>query len=177
MRRAPSSVLLLLLLLWTANATAADDASKPDSEQPITIEADRAEIDERQQVSIYTGNVILVQGSVTVHADTVTVHTRDGELYEVFASGDPVRYHQDKVDKEDLNGHSLRLHYNADSRLLILTQKAELWQGNNRFSGERIQYNLDQEKVIATGGEEGPSQKGRVSVTIQPKSSEDKTKP
>jgi lipopolysaccharide export system protein LptA len=153
---------LLLGVLWTGLVP----AGSQDTRQPITIEADRAELDERRGISTYTGNVQLTQGGIQMHAHTLTVYTLEGQLQRIVAEGDPVRYRQQRVDEPDVHGNSQRINYDAATRRLLLLDRAELLQGNNRFSGERIQYDPDAEQVIASGAEKTGQ---RVTVTLQPK--------
>ena len=54
------------------------NALESDSQQPLFIEADGADISETTGVSIYTGNVVISQGSIRLSADKVTV-TQQGE--------------------------------------------------------------------------------------------------
>ena len=143
-------------------------ASSEDTQQPITIEADRAVLDEKKQTSTYTGNVILKQGDIEVRADTITVYSREGRLQRVIAEGDPVHYKQQQQKDDDIRGVSQRMEYEAESNRVLLLGGAELWQGGNRFSGERIQYDPEQEKVIATGGLNSTK---RVQIILQPQSS------
>ncbi|MEE8379825.1 MAG: lipopolysaccharide transport periplasmic protein LptA, partial [Gammaproteobacteria bacterium] len=121
-------------------------ASTEDTKQPITIESDRAVLDERKQISIYTGNVILKQGGVEVKANTITVYAKEGRLHRVVAEGDPVHYQQQQKDSEDIRGVSQRMEYETETNRVQLLGDAELWQGGNRFIGKRIQYDPGQEK-------------------------------
>ena len=60
--------LLLLLLpgqLWALSS---------DGEQPIEVEADELEVRDKEKISIYLGNVTLVQGSLEISADRVVIH-------------------------------------------------------------------------------------------------------
>jgi lipopolysaccharide export system protein LptA len=41
-------------------------ALSSDREQPINLEADAADIDDLKGISIYTGNVVLTQGSMVI---------------------------------------------------------------------------------------------------------------
>lgn len=170
------STLLLLPLPLIAQTPQADD-----SRQPITIDADRAELDEKQQIGHYTGNVIITQGGITITADTVTVHTRNNELDNIEADGAPVRYAQRRTGEEDIQGNSRRLEYDADTRIVVLITDAELWQGKNHFRGERIQYDTQSRKVVAgpavTGNGTGNGTGKRVQIILQPKSEPDAPKP
>jgi lipopolysaccharide export system protein LptA len=147
-------------------------ASTEDTRKPITIEADRAVLDEKKQISIYTGNVILKQGGIEVKADTITVYTKEGQLQRVVAEGNPVHYQQQQNNNEDIRGVSQRMEYETETNRVLLLGDAELWQGGNRFSGKRIQYDPGQEKVIATG-DPNATENGaqRVKIILQPQSS------
>ena len=156
-------------ILWVPQVT----ANSKDTQLPITIEADQAVLDEKKQTSIYTGHVILKQGGIEVNANTITVYTEQGQLQRVIAEGDPVNYRQKQQGQEDIRAVSKRMEYDTESKRLLLLGSAELWQGGNRFSGNRIQYDVEQEKVIATG-EPGSPETGaqRVEITLQPSSSQ-----
>jgi lipopolysaccharide export system protein LptA len=147
-------------------------ASSKDTQQPISIEADQAVLDKNKQTSIYTGHVVLKQGGIEVNANTVTVYTKQGQLQRVIVEGDPVNYRQQQQGQEDIRGVSQRMEYDTESKRLLMLGNAELWQGGNRFSGDRIQYDTEKEKVIATG-ESNNTEIGaqRVEITLQPKSS------
>lgn len=161
-----------ILLLWlSAVAVAAEEVGQ----QPITIMADRAEIDEREGISTYTGNVVLTQGGVRMEADRLLVHSKGGDLESITAEGDPVRFQQERNGDEPLHGHSQRMRFDAKTEILLLLDQAEFWQGPNRFSGEQIQYDRKQARVLASQGENGGQ---RVQVTIQPKAKpKDETPP
>ena len=184
------SVLSLLPLLLTASLLSPMAlASSDDTQQPIHIEADQAEINERQGVMTYTGHVLLRQGGIELRADTVVVFAIDGELQRITAQGQPVHYlqkpSQQDNDAKEVKGVSQRMEYNAKDKRLLLLGNAEFWQGGNRFSGNRIQYDPETERVIANAGDtdsgktpdndssaQDPSIKPpRVSVTLQPKKS------
>jgi lipopolysaccharide export system protein LptA len=158
-------MLSVAILAWPASTAM---ASTEDTQQPINIEADRAEISERQGTSIYSGHVVLNQGGIEVKADTITVYTNEGQLQRITAEGKPVEYRQQRPNKEDIHGSSQRMEYTADGRQLLLLDGAELWQGGNRFSGNRIHYDPKAERVIATSKDSGEGGQ-RVTVTLQPK--------
>jgi len=168
--------LLLLIGVSSASALAGND----DTQQPIHIEADRAEIDEGHGVMTYTGHVKLRQGGIEVSADTVVVYaTKAGEVQRITAQGQPVHYLQkaqpplagQDSEQKEVRGVSQRMEYSAESKQVLLLGKAEFWQGGNRFSGNRIQYDPKTERVLANAGSDNSvtGDKPRVSVTLQPK--------
>lgn len=181
------SLVLLLIGIGSASALASDD----DTQQPIHIEADRAEIDEGHGVMTYTGHVKLRQGGIEVSADTVVVYAnKAGEVQRITAQGQPVHYLQKAqtaqppqagqgAEQKEVRGVSQRMEYSADSKQVLLLGKAEFWQGGNRFSGNRIQYDPNTERVLANAGDDDSvtGEKPRVSVTLQPKNKKANAQP
>lgn len=168
---------LYFLLAFSVMGISVAFASSNDTQQPITIEADRAELDEKKEISIYMGNVILQQGGIKIKADKLNVQAKEGQLLNITAEGNPIEFSQVRENLDDIRGSSLRMEYDAETKRFILLNNAELWQGENRFSGEHIQFDPEKEKVIATGGS-GESDKStqRVQITIQPKSQNNNTR-
>jgi lipopolysaccharide export system protein LptA len=162
--------LVLLVCLFSTAVLASND----DTQQPIHIEADSAKIDEQMGVMTYSGHVLLQQGGIEVRAETVVVYSKDGELQRITAQGDPVRYQQQRLNEEAVKGVSQRMEYDAASKQVLLLGKAEFWQGGNRFSGNRIQYDPETESVVANAGSDaadaaGAEKQRRVTVTLQPR--------
>jgi len=135
-----------------------------DKNQPIHVQADTVEIDDKKGVSVYRGNVILTQGSIILHADTLTVEHPKRQLQKAIAQGKPAQFQQD-LDKKggQVKAHASTMEYVAGAQVLTLSGKAEVWQDGNEFSGSRIDYDLKTDVVHARSGESE-----RVQVTIQP---------
>ncbi|RJQ47482.1 MAG: lipopolysaccharide transport periplasmic protein LptA [Gammaproteobacteria bacterium] len=163
MRRSLKAALLLLALGWAG----APGALSTDKDQPINIEADTAEIDDKKGISIYRGNVVVTQGTLRLDADIVTAYTPDRQLQKVVAEGNPARYKQrpDKKD-EDMRARARRMEYYANTGQLILYEGAHLWHEGNEFSGNRIEYDTRADVVQAA---KAPTGKERVQVVIPPK--------
>lgn len=161
---------LIAGLIFIATAVSAESKPAPD---PINIDADNAKVIEKEGKSIYSGNVILIQGNTKVTADVVTVLSKDGKLSQIIAEGKPVTYHQtNKPKAEDIRGEADRVDYFAGEQRIVLLNNAKLSQGRNVFSGNRIEYNAATEIVTASQSETG---KERVRVTIQPEKKSGKT--
>ena len=80
---------LLLMLALPAHALSTD------KDQPIEVEADTAELDEVKNVSIYRGNVIVIQGSIRMTGDVMTVYQTDNDdLDHMIMEGNPATYKQ-----------------------------------------------------------------------------------
>jgi lipopolysaccharide export system protein LptA len=138
-----------------------------DSEQPIHIEADRGELDNRKQVAVYRGNVHLTQGTLRIDSDTLTIfYTPEKKLKKIIAEGQPAWYRQHPDDNsEDMRAKALRMEYHANNATIYLFQKAHVWQGANEFTGDRIEYDTEHRIVRGEGSKAGV---GRVHVTIRP---------
>lgn len=136
------------------------------SKDPINIEADNAKIIEKEGKSVYTGNVILIQGQTRMTADSVTVYSVDGKLTQIVAKGNPVRY-EDKSEKSESNiqGEANLLEYHTGENRVLLLDNAKLIQGRTQFSGNRIEYNTATDVVTAEVSKTGSE---RVQVIIEP---------
>lgn len=152
--------LILPLLAGTVHALSSD------RNQPMDVEADRADIDDKRGVSVYRGNVKITQGTLRLTADELTLHTRDGEVVRAIAVGKPATYRQRPDGKDhDVEAEALKMEYFADRQQLILIDKALVQQAGDTFRSERIDYDIAADVVKAGAGTPGD----RVRITIQPK--------
>ena len=77
-RQSLNKTLFTLLLLLSANSLALES----DKTQPITIQADFAELNESIGTAIYQGNVQLSQGSLLIHSDRIVVFSNSKNKVE-----------------------------------------------------------------------------------------------
>lgn len=142
-------------------------ALSSDSEQPIHIKADQAELDDRKHVAIYHGNVHLTQGTLRIDSDILIIYyTPENKLKKAIAKGHPAWYRQRPDNSnEDIRAKALRMEYHADTNTVYLFQKAHVWQGTNEFTGDRIEYDIKHDIVRGEGSKSGT---GRVHVIIRP---------
>lgn len=153
--------LALALLLILPGLTAALES---DQDQPIYIEADGVDIDDRSGISTYKGNVELTQGSIVIKADRVTVTQRQDQNDEIEAVGNPVTFRQEtEGDKGPVKGRSKKAEYSANSEIINMTGDAVLTQGQDTFKSDRIIYDRARAVVKAGASAQG---KERVRVTI-----------
>lgn len=135
-----------------------------DSGQPMLVEADAAEFDEKQAISLYLGNVEVQQGSMRIRADEVLVHHKPNrQPRKIIAIGNPVRYRQLLDDDPDeVRARAQRMEYEVEREEITLIDDAELIQGEDRFQSDRIIYNRITERLTA-----GTSARGRERVKIR----------
>lgn len=137
-----------------------------DRNQPIQLEASRGQIDQKTGVSIYEGNVVISQGSMRLTADTATIHVKDGNFQRMEATGKPatLRY-RPAMDKPEIQGVSPRVEYDVASAKVVMSGGARLTQGQDVFTGDRVEYDLKDDIVRARGA----GNQGRIQFTIQPR--------
>ncbi len=159
-------------------------ALSTDKEKDIEIEADSAEMDDLKGITIYRGDVIVVQGSIRMTGHTMTVHFDDnGDMELVIMQGTPATYRQLPDNSKNYDeGEALQMEYYALKDYIILKEKALVTKPDgSTLSGKRIDYDTALSKVIAKGStttaksDEGKTDKkkdGRIKITIKKKKQE-----
>jgi lipopolysaccharide export system protein LptA len=154
-----------------------------DKDQPIEIEANAAELDDQKGITIYTGNVVVTQGSIRMTGDKMTVYyTRENDLDTVIMVGQPATYRQLPDNREIYDeAEALRMEFYNFKNLIVLIDNALVKQEDKRFSGNRIEYDTLNSKVWARGasgktaageGDTPATDSGRVKIIIHPKKKE-----
>ena len=157
-----NALLALVMCLGPGSAWALSS----DKDQPVLVEADSADIDDAKNISVYSGNVEIQQGSLRILADKVTVYHEERTPQRIVAEGQPVKYRQLLDGQEqEVKARALRMEYDVDGDELLLIEQAELRQGRDSFRSDRIVYDRKQAVVKA-----GASAKGqdRVRVIFNP---------
>jgi lipopolysaccharide export system protein LptA len=145
-----------------------------DRDQPMTIEADRVELDDAKGISTYHGNVKVTQGSLVLTGDLMTVHSDGNDVQKVIMLGNPATYRQRPDGKdEDVRAKSQRMEYYVAPERVILLKQAEVVQQGDVLRSERIEYDVASDQVNA--GTSRPDD--RVRITIQPRNRKDSKPP
>jgi lipopolysaccharide export system protein LptA len=149
MFRRPIRPLCILLLGALALPALALDS---DRTQPVELSAERAEMNNTTGVSVYTGDVVLIQGTMRITADKMTVYTTAaGDLARVIAEGKNATFRQlPEGQQEYVHARATYMEYQPQAPGHILLQgSAVLTQGKNEFKGEAIRYDMQQDTVSA----------------------------
>lgn len=165
----PRYKLLMAFFLTTiANPAAAFDL---DSDQPITVSADSARLDDGQGIATYTGAVELVQGKTRLTAERVVLFRSAEGLNRIEANGSPARYQQPVTDGEgETDAKAKNITWSATDKQLTFEREAVIEQNGNVFRGDIIHYDTEQRVVTAEGSEDTGAGPGRVEMVIQPRS-------
>ena len=191
----PKPVLLLAclcLLLATGHAW----ALSTDKNQNIDIHADHADFkadpkNTSNGTGIYTGHVVITQGSIVLHADKAVLHVVNNDLSSADMTGNPATFQQQPDVGDMMYGSAQEITYDASASEIVLITAARLSQAVERHPanrspvtpapaastevvnppGERlmtadvIHYDTSSQHVIAKSGDESQ----RVHVSFPPK--------
>lgn len=155
-------ILTAILFSGSLSAWALDS----DRKQPIAVEADQGSLDQKQQVTTFSGNVVVKQGTLNIHAQTVKV-SKNGQSQFMVATGQPVRFSQ-QLEKEGMvQGEARRVEYSSATNIVKLIGQAKVKRGGDLVEGETITYNTRTEVYDVSGSSTGKGNR-RVTVVIQP---------
>ena len=171
----------LMLVAWPAYA------EKADRNKPMNIEADSLRYDDLQQISVFTGRVVLTKGSILIRADRLEVRQDpDGFQYGVATgSADRLAFYRQKREAVDeyMEGQGEVINYDGKADRVTFSRKAQLRRLRgasvaDEITGATIVYeNLTDlftvDGAAQSGGPSGSlgnsSGTGRVHVMLTPK--------
>lgn len=150
-----------------ALTAAASTLSLPsDRQQPINIESDRALRNDRTGVTVYEGAVNIVQGTINIRADQVTVYMAQNKVSKIVCKGEPAHYQQQiEADSDLVTAQANTIEYYLDTDMISLIDAAHLHQEGSTLKGDRIDYDITGEMVEARGDISG---KQRIQMVIPP---------
>ncbi|MBP6563472.1 MAG: lipopolysaccharide transport periplasmic protein LptA [Neisseriaceae bacterium] len=142
-------------------------AEKADREKPINIEADQGMLDQGNQLTVFTGNVVIVQGTLKITGAEVSVKQDDQGNQNMISKGSPTTMRQKLDDKNEyVTGQASQITYDSKSGIAVLTGNALVTREGDRVKGHVITYNTNTEIYTVKGA--GAKSGGRVSVILQP---------
>ncbi|MGE5090500.1 MAG: lipopolysaccharide transport periplasmic protein LptA [Candidatus Levyibacteriota bacterium] len=170
----------LRALAWLALAAAtawplAASAEKADRDKPISFSAEQpAQVDFQKREGTLRGNVVITQGTLTIHADRIDFKQNPDNSLSATAWGNPVSFRQKKDGADEyFEGYAQRVVYDGQTQTLELFDRALLKQGSDEIRSNYVSYNAATGIFKAEGrpdqpGVEGPGQ--RVRGVFQPRS-------
>ena len=134
-------------------------ALSTDAEQPIEIEADSVVVDELLGFNEFTGNAEVRQGSLLMTAQLIQVQTNTDGVETMLARGTkktPAKYSQNQENQARfIEATATLITYDVNKGMIFLEGDAHLIQGFDSFSGEKLNYDIDNDKVTVKGSEDG----------------------
>ena len=166
-----------LLSLSAALGSASAWALPTDRDQPIHIQSDDAQLDDKQGVATYKGNVIITQGSMKITGNTVTITRNATGDVDVFTAVGNLAYYEQKpaVDKPIVQAYGMTIQYFAAQNRIVLIDKAKVINDGNTSEGEKIVYDTVRQVVNAgrATGSKVTTPRPRIDMVIQPKKKSD----
>lgn len=154
-------------------------AERADRDKPIHLEADQVRIDDAQQVSTFTGNVKLSQGTLLIRGDKIVVTQDQDGFKHGTAYGNTASFRQKREGLDEyVEGYGERIEYDTRAETVDFYVRARLKRELDEVLGEHIIYNAKTEIFQVNGGtstESTPPK--RVRAVLQPKPKEDAALP
>src|SRR5262245_53100300 len=126
------------------------DFSSSHKGEPISVRSDKLEFSYRERLLTYTGQVVVTQGDLTMHADVLKVTITDQQppgLEEIVATGGV------EITQGNRSASGGKAVFDQQKRTIELSDGAVLTEGLNKISGERVIVYLDQERSVVEGGD------------------------
>ena len=152
---------------FAQNSSGAGGGFSLSGDAPIEIVSDKLEVRDQENLAIFTGNVRVRQGNLTLEADRIKV------AYSRPAKGDPVIQRLDADGNVRLATPTERATsrfgiYDVDKRVLTLIGNVVLTQGTTKVNGNRLTIDLASGRSTLDGrtssGQPGSRVSGRFAV-------------
>lgn len=148
---------------------------KLDNKQPIQIESDKLEVQQEQNIAIFTGNVNVVQGTTLMKAGKMTVYYIKGGSGSA-TTGSANIDHLEVDDKVYIKTETQvatgdRGTFDMKSQVFTLSgKKVVLSEGSNVLVGCKLTVQMDSGLAQVDGCGGGGGSSGRVMMSITPDS-------
>jgi len=140
-------------------------AKTSDRNQPMNIDAATSDcnlIDENGRCR-FSGNVVITQGTLEIHANTADLFRAGGEADRVVLTGSPATMKQQMDDGSPMNAKADNIEYKVREDTIILTGNYSIESPRGSNAGQRLIYNT------RTGNMQSGGDGTRVRTVIQPK--------
>ncbi len=133
------SIKYTLLTLFFINTVVAKD-------NQIKVIADNVTINEITNISHYSGNVGFFYTNISITADEVyiTKRSKKEKDYEIVATSKEAVIYKQGIN---ITAKANKITYFFINKMLQLEGNASIYRNNDNFSGDKISYNINQNKV------------------------------
>ena len=160
----PCLLLAIVLALLSSPVISLPD----DKNQPINIQSDKAEQNTKKnrEVTVYSGSVIMEQGSMRLEGDKVTIYSKDQSVYRVVSLGKPAHFRQQsELNKSPVMAYGDTITYNVTEEIIVIVGNASVKQDESTVKGQSIEYHVKSEKIKARGNNDKST---RVHMVLEP---------
>lgn len=153
---------VISLLACLAIAPLSALALESDRNQSALIEADEVELDFGSGKRIYRGNVSVRQGTIRILADEIELFYRGEQLDHAVAKGNPAVFRQRPEGKDhDIIGTGQTIELDEVQNIVTFITDAQLRQDRDSIEGQRIVYDMAQDRMKVRGGAAAPTRTTR----------------
>ena len=150
-----NKIILLIAIFFTTSTFALPE----DANLPIEVEADSVIVDETSGFNEFSGNAEVRQGSLLMTANLIQVQTNSDGVETMKATGtldNPAKYIQSQENQARfIEATAALITYDVNEGMIFLVGNAYLIQGFDSFSGDSLTYDINNDKVIVKGSEDG----------------------
>jgi len=165
-----ATVLLCMMLVCNSS-----HAERADRDKPVHLEADHVSIDDAKQISTFEGKVQLTQGTMAIQGDKIVVVQDKNGFAHGTATGHLASFRQKREGFDEyVEGFGERIEYNTQTETVDFFGQARMVRKLDEVRGDHITYSAKTEifQVQSIPNQHADaSGKGRVRVTLQPKTS------
>ncbi|MDQ1092548.1 lipopolysaccharide export system protein LptA [Xanthomonas sacchari] len=159
-RTLPAKLALLALLLPALAMAKSSDRNQP---MDITSASQSGNMLDDDGKIRYTGNVVIIQGTLEIHADTADLFKKNGDIDRVVLTGKQATLKQELDDGSPMDAVADNIDYKVPTDTVILTGNYRMTSPKGTNAGQRMVYNTK------TGDMQGGGDGTRVHTVIQPK--------
>lgn len=121
--------------------------SAPKRDEPVYVSSDKLAIDTEKREFVYSGNVKVVQGPVTINSEEmVGNYDADDKIERIVAKKNVTIFKE-----PDLRATSQAATYQAKTGIVTLTENPHLFQGGSDLAADKITIDLNTNKSSAEG--------------------------
>lgn len=169
-------------LIAASGLTYAQTTNAPAEDPDTLVLSDTLDYDDIKKESVFTGNVVMTRGPMTLHSDKLVMR-EDAEGFQhgtaTVTGGKLVLIRQEDPSKfEVIEAKGLRGDYNGKTEEIIMTGQAVVTRylcGKpfDTIKGERVTYKQKTDTYQAVGGPNSAAAGGRVRSVAQARSKAD----
>ncbi|MCE2027148.1 lipopolysaccharide transport periplasmic protein LptA [Sessilibacter corallicola] len=147
--------------------TSLSNALPSDRNQPIEIDAERAERNDKTGVTTFIGNATLTQGTLKISADFIRVKQNPSGVDNIVAEGQPAKFQQQPEANEPLvKAEAEKILYSVAKETVNLSVNAQIDRGDgSTINSDSIDYDIRESHSVASGD-------SGVKIVIQPQTEE-----
>jgi len=142
-----TSNLALCYCLTIPVMSVAEENKVFDADQPVSLKSKHISMNQKNGNIIYTGNVRLKQGSLSINSAIARTKTIGNQPAHVWAKGNPVHVETTRNGKV-IELTAAKAHYDVQSGVITLTDNVQVKMGNDKVDSNKILYNVKSNTII-----------------------------